>query len=315
MRQRWINVIAGITLTGFVGTAVGEMLDVEGSDALKVRRKMTCHSLTDGKVVYGTWEGRAYSRVPGEKDRHIFNVMGINTRHCSSAEDEERGQGYRSVSREVMVYMDPKTNEVLDTWENPWTGQTVKVLHVANDPVNMRAPSYEKDKDGNPIKMSLRVYGDIVASSSEVPLFYPNPLGGDYQNYVGGTYHAMEIFNTFYPRRALLNGRTKDLPDAHLGWSRVAQWLPWMEMGSKPGLMVFNTTGFSTHDKDEIPSRLMEVLEADYPEYLEPPPLGRSASQRNQLDGVQKVHRREKPKLGRSPHPSSPAPACGRGPG
>ncbi len=262
----------GLLLTAFVGSVVAESLTIEGADALQARRKMTCHSLTDGKVVYGTWEGRAYSRVPGEKDRHIFNVMGINTRQCSTHKDEVRGTGFRSVSREIMVYMDPKTNEVIDTWDNPWTGETIEVLHVANDPVNMRAPLYEKNKDGDPISVTLRVYDDIVATSAEVPLFYDNPLAGDYQKYVGGIYHAMEIFNNFYPKRQLLSSRTKNMPDAVLAWSRVAQWLPWMEMGSKPGIMIFNTTGFSTHDKDQIPSELMAVLEDRFPEYLTPPP-------------------------------------------
>lgn len=272
MNTRLTHGIIALVLTAFVGTAMAEMMTIEGDDALKVRRKMTCHSLTDGKVVYGTWEGRAYSRVPGEKDRHVFNVMGINTRQCSTANDEERGEGYRSVSREIMVYMDPETDEVIDTWENPWTGEEVTVLHVANDPVNMRRPSFAKGEDGKPMEVSLRVYGDIVATGSEVPLFYDNPLAGEYQQYVGGTYHAIEMFNNFYPKKQLLNNRTKDMPETTLAWARVSQWLPWMEMGSKPGIMMFNTTGFSTHDKGKIPPRLMKVLEDRFPEYLTPPP-------------------------------------------
>ena len=33
--------------------------------------------------------------------------------------------------------------------------------------------------------------------SIEVPLLYPNPLGGEFQESVGGKYHATEMFGTF----------------------------------------------------------------------------------------------------------------------
>jgi len=56
----------------------------EGEKALEMMHKMYCGTVEDGKVRFGTWEGRAYSRVQGEKDRHLFNVIGINTRQCTT---------------------------------------------------------------------------------------------------------------------------------------------------------------------------------------------------------------------------------------
>ena len=148
-------------------------------------------------------------------------------------------------------------------------------LHVANDPVNMRAYRYLRNEDGEPADLSrtFRVYGDVAASSAEVPLFYKNPLGGEYQAYVGGMYHAMEIFNTFYSTERLMDMQADSMGDTHLAWSRVAQWLPWLEMGDRPGIMIFNATGFSTFDKDKIPERLADILNERYPLYWTPPPL------------------------------------------
>ena len=37
--------------------------------------------------------------------------------------------------------------------------------------------------------------GPYVFIPFEVPLFYTNPLAGDYQDFVGNNYHAMEIFD------------------------------------------------------------------------------------------------------------------------
>ncbi|MFQ5634161.1 MAG: DUF1838 family protein [Gammaproteobacteria bacterium] len=242
-----------------------------GRQAWEVQRKSTCGTLRDRRVRFGIFEGRAYSRIPGEKDRHIFNVLGVNTRQCGTVTDAKRGPGFRSVSREVMLYLDPETNAVLDTWKNPWTGNDVEVVHVANDPVNMRAPRFETDENGAPITATLRLYGDIAMTSFEVPLFYDNPLGGEYQAYVGGHYHAMEIFNTTYVADEILHAES--LGRSYISWVRVAQWLPWMEMGSRPGLMIVNATGFSSWKREDIPEPLMSVLRERYPSYFEPPPV------------------------------------------
>ena len=254
--------------------AEAQITTVTGTDAMIIRQKSTCGTTEQGKVRYGMWEGRGYSRVPGEKDKHLFNVLGINTRHCSVKDDATRGRGFRSVSREIMVYLHPETNEIMDVWENPWTGEKVEVVHVANDPVNMRGWAWEKDETGKTTaKTEYRKYGDVAVTSYEIPLFYDNPLGSDYQAYIGGAYHAMEIFNTYYDAEEFTNPAITDLNQSNISWARTAQWLPWMLMGSKPGIMIFNATGFSTFDQSEIWPKLRQVLDERYPDYLMPPPL------------------------------------------
>ena len=246
----------------------------EGDAAVLWNTKLTCGTTEQGVTRYGMWEGRMYSRIPGEKDRHIFDVVGINTRQCERHKDPARGEGYRSVSREIMVYLDPATGEIIDHWKNPWTGETVEVIHVANDPVNMRAPSFARDATGKPARVTLRQYGDLLVSSHEVPLFYENPLAGAYQDYIGGKYHAMEIFNTFYSAADFLAPKGPRISPSRLAWQRVSGLLPWLRMGDRPGVMIFNATGFSTFDRAQISPKLMQILQTRYPEYQTPPPLG-----------------------------------------
>lgn len=258
----------------FVLSLNAQVTTVEGKEAMIIRQKSTCGTTEAGKTRYGMWEGRAYSRVPGEKDRHLFNLLGINTRQCRVEQDEVRGIGFKSVSREIMVYMDPETNEIMDIWKNPWTDEEVEVVHVANDPVNMRGVSWEKDKEGkSTAKTAYRHYGKIAATSYEIPLFYDNPLGGEFQAYVGGGYHAMEIFNTFYDAEEFTNPKIKSLGQSNISWSRAAQWLPWMLMGDRAGIMIFNATGYSTFDKNEIWPALKKILDERYPLYLTAPPI------------------------------------------
>lgn len=235
-----------------------------------MQRKIQC-SMNDEEAVTYSWQGRVYARVPGERDRHLFNVDGMNIRQCQAVEDETRGTGYRLVSREIMLYLDPQTNEVLRTWTNPWTDQEVEVVHVANDPVNGR-PSFGTDAEGEPLGYELKEINGTWLMNYEFPLFYTNPLGGDYQKYVGGTYHATEIFD--------FNGQVDELLDASkpvaypvVSWVRISQFLPWMEMGGRHGILYFNAMGKKLETFDQLTETMKAEIAANYPEYTAPPPI------------------------------------------
>jgi hypothetical protein len=260
-------------LTGLLAATpllAGEIDPTTPDGFIKAQRKIQCSLKDEDPAVY-TWFGRAWSRVPGERDRNVFNLNGYNIRQCVKIEDPVRGTGYRLVSREIMLYLDPKTNEVLRTWENPWTGESNHVIHVANDPVNGR-PTFGRDKEGNPAVRPLKEINGTWFMNIEVPLFYKNPLAGDYQKYVGGTYHATEIFD--------FNGSMEELLDADsdqaypvVSWVRIAKWLPWMEMGDRAGILYFNAMGKKLESYDQLPEVMKTEIATNYPVYDAPPPV------------------------------------------
>ena len=265
----------GLVLTGlFSGGAQARTLDLtKPEDALLAYRKILCGSTKDEHVRYSIWFGRTYSRVAWEKDRHLFDVVGTNIRRCVSFNDPQRGPGFRSVSRELMFYIDPKTRKPLETFANPWTGETNKVVHVANDPVNMREPIYARDKDGKPFTMELDRMGDVFVSRSEFPLYYSNVLAGPYQKQTGGAYQAMEIFTRFIPAKELLDSNVVAPKGMHLAWNRVSQWLPWMDMEGRPGTLIFVTAGDSVAKFEDLDPILKDQITRNFPIYREPPPV------------------------------------------
>jgi hypothetical protein len=239
-------------------------------DNLTAYRKIQCSTKDATPVVYH-WSGHVYSRVPGEADRHIFDVEGMNIRQCAAVHDPAKGPGFRMVSRELMFYVDPVTRAVLKTWTNPFSGKTVDVVPVVNDPVNMR-PVFATDEHGTPFSLHARTEGDRVFLSTEIPLFYRNPLAGDYQDYVGNKYHAMEIFD-FVADKADLLDRDKSQASPSVSWVRVAEWLPWMEMGGRDGLMVMNATGQKVAGIDQLPEVIRTQISSNYPAWTAPPPV------------------------------------------
>jgi hypothetical protein len=231
-------------------------------------RKIQC-SLVDGEPVTYYWHGDMFSRVQGERDRLLFKVYGMNTRRCTTVTDPEKGSGFKLVSREILLYVDPKTGEVARKWSNPWTGEEVDVLHVANDPVN--STWWPIGRDGKPQSWSGDTLGNRWWQTVTVPLFYTNPLGGDYQKYVGGIYHATEMFNFGGDLDDLLDGR-RTTAAVQVGWVRISDWLPWMQMSGREGEVYFHTAGVKLGSWDELPELMKKEIAANYPEYREPPP-------------------------------------------
>jgi hypothetical protein len=270
--MRWFCIataLLGVNL--YAAAAAAGPLDLSsGGDALVAYRKIQCSAKDAAPALYH-WSGHVFSRVPGEPDRHIFDVEGMNIRQCVTINDPKRGVGFRMVSRELMFYLDPTTGALLKAWLNPFTGRTVDVVQVVNDPVNMR-PMFATDDHGKPFSFGGRIEGGRVFISSEIPLFYKNPLAGDYQDYVGNQYHAMEIFDFVVDKADLLN---RDKPEASpsVSWVRVAEWLPWMEMGGRAGLMVMNATGQKVAGIDQLPPILRDEIHSDYPAWTAPPPV------------------------------------------
>jgi len=241
-----------------------------GADSVQAHRRIQC-SLEDGKPVVFGWTGHAYSRVPGEPDRLLFTVDGMNIRQCGTVNDPDKGTGFRLVSKEILLYRDPVSGEVLDHWENPWTGETVRVLHVANDPVNQPVV-FATGRKGRPFSLPFHVSGDQWWLTLTIPLFYHDPLGGQYQQYVGGQYHVTEMFN-FMGDAADLNRDVGDMTNVRIGWVRISGWLPWMKMGDRAGEMYFHTAGRKLESYDQLPEVIRNEIATHYPGYDAPPPL------------------------------------------
>lgn len=275
MKSMKTLLVAAGMLTGMIALpshGSAQTLDPDKpQDALEIAKRLQCGISADEPAVYH-WSGNIYGRAPGVRDKLLFKGEGMNIRRCVEVEDPERGTGWRLISRELMLMLDPETGEVLDSWENPYTGETVEVMHIHNDPVNQPA-NFAVRRDGSPYRLpSLRIEGDYVFMPFEAPLFYPNPLAGDYQQYVGNMYHAMEIFDFAAMKDELFDAST---PTAYpmISWVRISPWAPWMEMGGRPGQMVFNAMGRKLPGGfEQLPDVLKDEIRANYPIYENAPP-------------------------------------------
>ena len=263
-------ILLPILLFSVVCTAQKKLNLKNPEDALKAARKIQA-SLKDGEQAIYYWEGSVYSRVPQERDKLLFTYVGMNIR-ATKTDTADGKTGYRQVSREILLYMDPKTGQVVDKWLNPWTKKEVEIVHIVNDPVNSRGV-LTSDNIGTPFStVDGRVFWNI-----EVPLLYPNPMKGEvYKEYVGtkqNMYQAIEMFNFAVDEKELINAKKARADNVNISWARVCQWLPWMQMGDKEGWLMFNGQGKKLSKFEALPKELKDFIAKEHPEFTSAPPL------------------------------------------
>lgn len=209
-------------------SANADSTTLSATDFVKIRRntKQT-NSIT-------TWNGTVTTAgVATDKAQTLFKILGYNIARCFQ---DETGQ-WIVASRELTFYLDPVTNEVLKTWKNPWTNETLNVVPIANALVQQKI-------QGN-AAFQIDSAGETSILRIDVPLSYPNPLAGDsrFADYSPDAfYKAHESFSYVVSRRDLESlPSVTSLDQVQVVWTSVSPWLPWMKMKGAPGYLVFNS--------------------------------------------------------------------------
>ena len=276
-KRRWhsgrLLALLLVSLISIVTIVEARELDLAvPEDAVLAAHRLSCGTQKEGHYEYGVWRGKIFGRVSWEPDRHLFDIIGVNTRRCPTVIHEKRGKGYRLVSREFMFFLEPGTENILEVWDNPYTGKRVEVFPVANDPVSF-PPVLPYGKDGEPYEFPGEVRGEYVFRNVQARLYYPNPLGGGFDEAVGGWVQGMEIYTHFVPRTELLTDAETPVQNLHLAWHRFSDWTPWMEMGDIPGYMIYSTYAWRVKNIDDLPKILREAMQTEeFSLYREPPP-------------------------------------------
>ena len=68
---------------------------------------------------------------PGKKIEDLFGAQGFGVIRLNQREDG----AIERMCRQVGLYTDLRSGEVLSEWRNPFIDETVEVVHVAMDPV------------------------------------------------------------------------------------------------------------------------------------------------------------------------------------
>jgi hypothetical protein len=252
--------------------------------------------------VYGTFHGTMYAYVEGRKLRPLFGYQGTGVTRCR-IEQTDDGPALMLRGKETGFFTDLATGEVIDSWDNPFTGDTVEVFHFLNDRIGgrvttrmpvltvgdhhdegslMNETGVDTDPDTIPFVLPWQVFGDELLLEWDYAHEYPNPV--DPLRWpkasTGERINPSEHFTIF---TSYADVADTSLPTAHFraGFSRVSPFWPWMRMGGvtfetpvgrSAGVMTGRLFSRSCRrGLDDVPRPMLRRIERDHPEFLEPP--------------------------------------------
>ena len=237
---------------------------------------------TNGSQVYGYSHGVVAGVKPGEAVRPLFDFQVFSTIRVVRLPDGN----YQRMTKEVVFYTDLKTGAILDQWNNPYTGETVKVVDIANDPYNWVIASTVQPPPipgvpatgrtvpgGKPFLQNWSKLGpDTIVLTQDGHGYYPNRLNPAQwpRESAGPMIQASEFFRYFIDRADLENPEMTFLP-ANGSWVRVTPWLPWMLMGQAPGHILYDGIFRASKSLDYVPAPVLERVRTRYPQYLTAP--------------------------------------------
>jgi hypothetical protein len=262
--------IGGTSLVAGTAQAAAHRADALNLDdpADNCRALIKLQADLSGKDAMGGFPGSVWAWIPGEGNRLLWNTYGVGV---SRVEWRAEESAWRFYHREALLYLDPQTNDVLESWQNPWTERRVEVLHILNDHVNryyslkpdarFRFPwAYERNGDDLVFRISVFRFEDNVMNPRDYPLHAQN-----------NKYQTTELWGMIGSHAEVTN---PDVTSAHCvtSWARISGWQPFMEMGNRPGQTVYHSHSYKLmRGAADLPPKIRSWLEKNAPEYLEAP--------------------------------------------
>lgn len=257
-------------------------------DNLKAFVKLTAR--LDSKPFVGWYGGHVFG-VVGQTDilKPLFGLEGFGVGQMTAQPDGT----YKSSWKEIGLYKDMATDEIIETWTNPYIDEKVDVLHIQNEAVNsiiadhypdlstmagvgepgslvFEMPNYRRAKDpARPFVLPWSVVGDTVSVWNDFrgrvknvldPKTWPRESAGEY-------IRVSESFLNTGSYKELCN----DNPNmaATGAWNRLAPWLPWMLMGQSQGFLFYRCSTRKLEKFEELPPKILKYAEKNLAKYLD----------------------------------------------
>ena len=240
---------------------------------------------TTGDQVFGRCSGVVCGIRPGEAVRPLMGFEVFSTIRVLRQPDGS----YDRMSKETIFYTDPKTGEILEEWLNPYTGELLAVVDVANDPYNwvirdyigpapvpgvdVKAAPPPPLSERKPFLMPWASFSeDTVTVTEDFHGYYPNRL--DPKKWVresSGEFAQTSEFFRYFIRRDQLEDPALTFLPANGSWVRVTPWLPWMLMGRAPGHILYDGLFRASKTTEFTKPAVLARIRAKYPQYLTAP--------------------------------------------
>jgi hypothetical protein len=228
---------------------------------------------------YSWYSGRVSGMRPGEAGRDLMGVIGMGAVRMLPLGDEP---GYQMLRKELGFFTDLDSGEVIDRWMNPYLGEEVEVVHLANPAINaaikpyrQRQGLYEEIDDGGrgePFVLPWRLVGGRAMTEQHAHLWVKNPMDpAVWKRESAGEHIRISDSNTFNVSiEDLQNPRLKKV-QSFGNWTHQRPWQPWMLMGQSPGFIQYTCFTGSAAGLGDVPEQIVALARERFPDFLEAP--------------------------------------------
>ncbi len=230
-------------------------------DRMTALIKMRCSM--DDRIVMGGVKGLYYG-VVNNKITPLYGVLAGTVARYKQI-DEWR---YEGASFEVAYFTEWETGEVMETFDNPYTGETVEVPHTRLGPSKLiigldgrEIPSDSPRLAGMDINHRFippRVEHDTVVLVEEIRVGTPEDFSGPQFHYNEVTTYRAQMADLANPDVMIANDSTH--------FNGIVSWRPWLKMGDHRGHLFGTATGGRYATVDDYPPYYVEMTNKHHPD-------------------------------------------------
>lgn len=172
---------------------------------------------------------------------------------------------YELIGNTVTFYRDLETGRMIDEFKNPYTGE-----------VNRVTPSVQGGGPGRGFNYSLRGIRPtaFVEQMPDKPLVLDWSMARDHLWMHNQTVYPPGLpppraqrQTMFVPMAAFLDDNQPNLPTVFSS-TVFMPWLRWMNMGDRPGHVIWHASGVKLRSIDDLPAEYRDRAEKEYPERM-----------------------------------------------
>lgn len=227
----------------------------------------------DDRPTFRFHTGRILSVAPGQLGEPLLDFVACKQDRVRQLADGSYQHGYRG----VILFTDIDTGQVLDTFANPLTGKTNRVQHFrtswgsgiysAQGRYSLGAGASELQNASalrtKPFQLAWSIVRDDVWITYDERVVVRSASGSV-------QYADSSMYRYHTSLRQLLDpGQTS--ADAIMSWGTETSWWPWMEMGGRPGHLLFGSMGRKYPDLSSVPGDVIAAAERLFPGQLTEP--------------------------------------------
>lgn len=274
-------IVSGVSRGGKGPALEGPYLDLRTGEGNQLGYARIQGDLDSSKQKYFWFKGYVSGVRPGKKIEDLVGALGFGAIRLVRRPDGS----IERLCREIILYTDLRTGDVIEEWDNPLTGERVRVVHVDNDPFNYLIEPFfplppkfgglntEEPPPRVPFILPWYQHGPWLDMEIHIHLAYPNALQPDkWPRESSGPIAQVSEYFAHHIRAEDMQNEKLTTVDYQGVWNRTTPWLPWMLMGQEPGLCQYNCFMGPTSDLEEIFSRnVLDYAEKHYAKYFSAP--------------------------------------------